>query len=94
VTITPTVIAAGQVAGELICIASADAPASPFEIVIVGEGTRPDGSVIRRIAERKLYIADPQMISLAWNWRVTKLACVALRPPAVSSGQGAASTAK
>jgi hypothetical protein len=94
VTIKPAVIAEGALTGELICIASADAPAGPFEIVIVGEGTRPDGSVIRRIAERKLYTADAAMINLAWNWRVTKLACVVLRPEAASVRQATANAAK
>jgi hypothetical protein len=94
VTITPAVIAEGQVTAELTCVASGDAPPGRFEIVIVGEGTRPDGSVIRRIAERKLYTADPQMIHLAPNWRVTKLACVALRPPPIPTSQNTATAAK
>ena len=63
----------------MICRATPEAPQQPFEIVIVGEATREDGSVIRRVAERRLFISHPQFIANAWNWRVQKLACVTTR---------------
>lgn len=37
-------------------------PRRSFEIV-VGEETRDDGTGIRRVAERKLSLADPQMFA-------------------------------
>jgi hypothetical protein len=80
VTIKPGEIPAGKTTAELTCVATAEAPKTPFEIVIVGEATRDDGSPIRRLAERRLYLADPQMINLPWNWRVTKLTCVTTFP--------------
>lgn len=76
VTVEPAEIPAGKTDGELIVMATADAPRHPFELVIVGEGAREDGSVVRRIAERRLYLADPQMFALPWNWRVQKVTCV------------------
>lgn len=76
VTIAPAIIAAGQKQVEMVCRASSEAPRTPFEIVIVGEATREDGSVIRRVAERKLFTSHPQFIASAWNWRAQKLACV------------------
>ena len=75
VTIKPTEIAVGQTTAELSCLATADAPREPFEVVVIGEATREDGTVIRRIAERKLYISDASMTLLTWNWRVRKLVC-------------------
>jgi hypothetical protein len=43
--------------------------------VVVGEATRADGQIVRRVAERRLYLADPQMFALPWNWRVQKVTC-------------------
>lgn len=76
VTVKPLVIPAGQKTGELIVVASETAPRKPFEIVVIGEGTRPDGSVIRRIAERRLYLTAPAQTNLPWNARVRKVTCV------------------
>lgn len=75
VTVKPLEIPAGKTEGELIVVASEKAPREPFEIVVIGEGARPDGSVIRRQAERRLYLSDPQVPNLPWNWRVTKVTC-------------------
>ncbi|MBI1915841.1 MAG: pre-peptidase C-terminal domain-containing protein [Planctomycetes bacterium] len=79
VTFRPAIIPAGKTEGEMVCVAAAETPKDPFEVVIVGEGTRDDGSVIRRVAERKLFLSDPQMIHLSWNWRMQKLVCVTAR---------------
>lgn len=80
VAVKPLVIAGDKTEGELIFTASDEAPRQPFEIVVVGEGERPDGSVIRRIAERRLYLSDAAITNLPWNWRVTKVACLVARP--------------
>ena len=72
-------IPAGATAGELIFMASADALRQPFEIVIVGEGKRDDGALLRRIAERRLYLAEPASTHLAPNWRSRKVLCVTAR---------------
>ena len=45
----------------------------------LGDFRLEDGSVIRRFAERKLFLSDPQMMMLPWNWRVPKLMCVTTR---------------
>jgi hypothetical protein len=76
VTHRPATIPAGKVAGEMVFLVAPDAPKQPFEITILGEATRANGSVIRRVAERKLFLSDPQTINLHWNWRVQKLTCV------------------
>lgn len=75
VTVEPAVIPAGSLEGELTVVAGAGAPTQPFEIVVLGEGTRDDGTLVRRVAERRLYLADPQMFALPWNWRVQKVTC-------------------
>ncbi len=80
VSVKPLVIPAGNTEAELLVIASAEAPKEPFEIIVVGEGTRPDGTTFRRIAERRLHLSDPQMTNLPWNWRVQKVTCVTTRP--------------
>lgn len=80
VTVEPAVIEPDATQVELVCRATADATSDVSEIVIVGEGQRPDGSRIRRTAERRLYISDPQMPHLAWNWRVRKVTCAVVRP--------------
>ncbi len=76
VKIEPLVIPPGQTEADLIVTATTEAPHEPFELVVYGEATRPDGSVIRRSAERRLYLSDPQMTHLPWNWRVTKVTCL------------------
>jgi hypothetical protein len=81
VTCREAVIPAGKLAGEMIFVAGPEAPVKPFEITILGEATRDNGSVIRRVAERKLFLSDPQMINLVWNWRVQKLTCVTTKVP-------------
>jgi hypothetical protein len=80
VTAKPLVIPAGKTEGELVFHATDQAPKRPFEIVIVGEGNRPDGSVITRAAERRLFVSDPAVTNLPWNWRVQKVTCVTARP--------------
>ena len=76
VTVASDGIAEGKTEGELIITASSAAPEEPFEIGVVGEATRKDGTPIRRIAERRLFIAEPYFSNLPWNWRVRKLLCV------------------
>ena len=80
VTIKPGEIPVGKTETELVCIATTAAPQDPFEIVIVGEATRDDGTVIRRIAERRLFISDAAMTHLTWNLRVRKVVCVTTKP--------------
>lgn len=79
VTVKPLVIPAGETSGDLVVIASEDAPRKPFEMAIIGEGTRPDGSVFRRIAERRLYLSDPACTNMPWNGRVQKVTCATTR---------------
>jgi hypothetical protein len=76
VTVKPAVIGAGDTSGELVFTAGAEAPRQPFEIAIIGEGKRDDGTVLRRIAERRLYLAEPASAHLPWNWRSRKVVCV------------------
>ena len=76
VTVTSGGIPAGKTEGELVITASPDAPREPFEIGVVGEGKRKDGATIRRIAERRMFIAEPYFSNLPWNWRVRKLLCI------------------
>jgi hypothetical protein len=92
VTARPATIPAGEIAGELIVTADAAAIRRPFEFTVVGEATRHDGQVIRRVAERRLYLADPQMFNLPWNWRSQKVACAVIEQrtesPAASEKRG------
>lgn len=85
VTVKPLVIPAGQKTGELVVLASESAPRQPFELVVIGEGTRADGSVIRRIAERRLYLSAPALTNLPWNLRVRKVTCVIATPKPTTS---------
>jgi hypothetical protein len=84
VTVKPLLIPAGQTQGELVVVAGESAPARPFELVIVGEGKRPDGSTIRRIAERRLFLSDPAVTNMPWNARVNRLTCVTTRRAATA----------
>ena len=79
IAVKPSVIAAGEREGELIFTADEDAPREPFELVVVGDAIRDDGAMIRRVAERRIYISDAQMTHLPWNVRVRKLVCVVNR---------------
>ncbi len=38
-----------------------------------------DGTTIRRIAQRRLYLSDAVMTHLTWNLRVRKIVCVTTR---------------
>ncbi|MDB5338364.1 MAG: hypothetical protein JWN70_3983, partial [Planctomycetaceae bacterium] len=78
VTAQPLAIPAGATEAELIVVATAEAPREPFEIVVIGEATRPNGTVIRQIAERRLYLSDPALTNMPWNWRVQKVTCVTI----------------
>lgn len=82
VSAAPLVIPAGETTAELIVSADATAPQSPFEILVSGEGVRPDGTVIRHLAERRLYLSDPALPNLPWNWRVQKVTCAVTRQAA------------
>ena len=56
--------------------ATRDAPREPFEFAVIGKGMRGNGDVIQRVAERKLFLCEPQMVHLPSNWRVQKVTCV------------------
>ncbi len=78
--IIPSVtVGAGDSEAEMICTADDSAPAEPFEFVIVGEGRRGDEKMIRRVARRRLYLADAQMPHLAQNWQTQKVLGLVIR---------------
>lgn len=87
VTAQPLTIPADSTDAELVFTTTSDVPQQPFEIVVVGEATRPDGTQIRRIAERRIYISTPASTNLPWNWRVQKVTCVTTRPAAAVAAQ-------
>ena len=67
-------IASGETAGEITFRATAGAVTlSPFEVAVFGEATRRDGTRLRRVAERMLFLSDPQMTHMPWQWRSQKL---------------------
>lgn len=87
VTARPLIIPAGATEADLIFTATADAPRQPFEIVVVGEATRANGTAIRRIAERRLFLSDPPFPNMPWNWRVQKVTCVTTPLAATAAAQ-------
>ena len=67
-------IAAGETAGEITFRATRDAVTlAPFSVAVFGEATRRDGTRLRRVAERMLFLSDPQMTHMPWQWRSQKL---------------------
>ena len=82
VTAQPLEIPADATEAEMVFRATVAAPQQPFEVVVVGEAMRPNGTSIRRIAELRMYLSDPQMTNMPWNRRVQKLTCVTTQPAA------------
>ncbi len=67
-------IAAGETAGEITFRADKTASTlAPFVVAVFGEATRRDGTRLRRVAERMLFLSDPQMTHMPWQWRSRKL---------------------
>lgn len=87
VTAQPLTIPDDATEAELVFTVDANAPKQPFEIVVVGEAMRASGASIRRIAERRLYISDPAITNMPWNWRVQKVTCVTTQPAAAATVQ-------
>ena len=85
VTAEPLVIPAEATQAELVLTAADNAPRQPFELVVVGDAKRADGTSIRRGAERRLYLSDPALPNMPWNWRVQKLTCVTVRPTSTTA---------
>ena len=67
-------IAAGETAGKITFRATRDSVTlAPFSVAVFGEATRRDGTRLRRVAERMLFLSDPQMTHMPWQWRSQKL---------------------
>lgn len=86
ITVEPVVIGAGKTSGALIATAAASAPRGPFELTIVGEASRDDGSKIRHIAERHLFLCEPAFGNMKWNHVSRKIVGVVLAPDAGVKG--------
>jgi hypothetical protein len=86
ITVEPVVIAPGQTSAALIATAAAGAQRGPFELTLVGEATREDGSKIRRVAERRLFLCEPAFGNMKWNHVSQKITGVVLGPEAGSKG--------
>jgi hypothetical protein len=80
VTADAVTVPVGETKASITFHATSHAPGTPFEFAIVGEGQRENGDVIQRVAERKLFLCEPQMVHLPWNWRVRKVTCVTVLP--------------
>lgn len=72
VTIPPVLIPEGAASAEITLTATAQAPASLFEIGLVGEA-QVDGKTITRKVVRHIHIAEPSLTNMPWNWRLTRL---------------------
>ena len=72
VTVPPVLIPEGKASGEITFTASAQAPASLFEIGLVGEA-QVDGKIVTRKVVRHIHIAEPSFTNMPWNWRLTRL---------------------
>lgn len=86
ITVEPVVIAAEKTSGALNATAAASAPRGPFELTIVGEASRDDGSKIRHIAERRLFLCEPAFGNMKWNYVSRKIVGVVLAPDAGVKG--------
>ncbi len=74
VTVSGGEIASGSNSGELTFRADPHLDTlKPFAVAVIGEATRRDGTRLRRVAERMLYLSDPQMTHMPWEWRSRKL---------------------
>jgi len=74
VTVVAGEIPAGGTAGELIFRADRNAAIlTPFTVAVFGEATRRDGTQLKHVAERMLYLSDPQMTHMPWEWRSRRL---------------------
>lgn len=86
ITVEPVVIAAGKTSGALIATATPDAARRPFELTIVGEATRDDGTKIRHVAERRLFLCEPAFGNMKWNYVSRKIVGLVLEPDAGAKG--------
>ena len=74
VTVVAGEISAGATAGELRFRADQKAAIlTPFTVAVFGEATRRDGTQLKHVAERMLYLSDPQMTHMPWEWRSRRL---------------------
>jgi len=78
ITAAPLVIAADQSRGDLVVSAAKASPRRMFELTIVGEATRDDGSVIRHVAERRLFLCEPAFGNMKWNYVSRKVTGIVL----------------
>ncbi len=74
VTIPPGIIPEGEASAELTFTANAQAPASLFEIGLVGVA-QVDGKTVTRQVVRHIHIAEPSMTNMRWDWRLTRFIC-------------------
>ncbi len=71
-------IGEGQIHGEVIFRAAKSASLQPFSVAVTGVGLRRDGTVLRRVAERMLFLSDPQQTHLPWQWRSRRMVGVVM----------------
>ena len=71
VIVSPAVIPEKGTSSEITFTASAQAPASLFEIGLVGVASV-DGKIITRKVVRHVHIAEPAMTNMRWDWRLTR----------------------
>ncbi|MCE9603883.1 MAG: PPC domain-containing protein [Planctomycetia bacterium] len=85
ITIESITIAAGKTEGALTVLAADNAPRTPFELTIIGEALRDDGTKIFRVAERRLFLCEPAFGNMKWNYVSRQLTCLVLDPQTVSA---------
>ena len=78
ITVQSAVIPAGKSTATMLCTATKAATRRAFAFAVVGEAKSSGGRIIRRVAERKLFLADPQMVHIAWDWRVREVTAVVI----------------
>lgn len=66
------VIPEGKTDGEIMLTATAQAPASLFEIALAGDAMV-DGKTITRNVIRYIHVAEPSATNMRWDWRLTRL---------------------
>lgn len=86
IRVEPLTFAAGQTSGELIVTADENAAREPFELTIVGEATRDDGSTIRHVAERRLFLCEPAFGNMKWNYVSRRVTTIVVEPETRSQG--------
>jgi hypothetical protein len=74
ITVPPVLIPEGAASAEITFIATAQAPASLFEVGLVGEA-QVEGKIVTRKVERYIHIAEPSNTNMRWDWRLTRLVC-------------------